>query len=384
MGHADTASATFELNGGTLTTHRIAKGDSTGATTFVFNGGTVTPRSNDADFISGIDTVTVEDGGAIIDTTPQVNSGFDQHEIGFAVNLLDGGGGLTKRGPGSLTYEGTGSYTGATVVEGGTLFIDGSLTVSDVTVQESGTLAGSGTIGGTVTAAGSIAPGHGLGTLTVQEDVAITGTLAIELTATQGDKLAVTGDLNVEGATLRIELPDGPPLTEPYVIATYGTRSGGDFAAIENGAGYTIDYAYEGNKIAVTPGESPYATWAAAFDWAAEGDELPEADPDADGFANALEFFLDGDPLVAGPPAGKPAGVVSGGRFLFTFERNAGASSIAPVIEYGTGLDLPSIATDGEDGVIITTGASPGGETWTVSFPLPPGGKLFARLKVEL
>jgi hypothetical protein len=384
MGHSGTATSTLTMNGGTLTTHRITKGDSTGAAAIVFNGGKLTPRSNDSDFITGVDTVTLEDNGLLIDTTPVINTGFTEHEIGFSVNLLDGGGGLTKLGVGSLTYEGIGSYAGLTVVEGGTLYLDGSLTVSDVSVLENGTLAGSGTIGGSVTAAGTIAPGHGVGTLTVQEDVSLTGTLAIELTAATGDKLAVAGDLNVEGSTLRIELPDGPPLTEPYVIATYGTRSGGDFAAIENGAGYTIDYAYEGNKIAVTPGESPYTTWASAFDWTAEGDELPEADPDADGFANALEFFLDGDPLLPGPPTGKPAGVVSGGRFLFTFERNAGASSIEPVIEYGTGLDLPSVAEDGEDGVVITTEASPGGETWTVSFPLPPGGKLFARLKVEL
>ncbi|MCW1922616.1 hypothetical protein OKA05_08625 [Luteolibacter arcticus] len=384
MGHADSASATFVHNGGTLSASRIVKGDSTGTAAMIFNGGTLTARSNDADFISGLDSVTIEDGGVIIDTTPELNSGFTQLDIGFAVDLLDGGGGLTKRGVGSLTYEGTGFYTGTTVVEGGTLYIDGELTDSDVTVAAGGTLAGAGTIGGSVTAQGTIAPGHGVGTLTVEEDVSVSGTLAIELTAADGDLLAVTGDLNVEGATLLIELPDGPPLTEPYIIASYGTRSGGDFAGIEGGDGYTIDYAYEGNKIAVTPGVSPYATWASAFDWENEGDELAEADPDSDGFANALEFFLDGDPLVAGPPPGEPSGSVSGDRFLFVFERNAGASSVEPVIEYGTSLDLPLVAADGEDGVTITTEESPGGQVWTVSFPMPPGGKLFARLKVEL
>jgi autotransporter-associated beta strand protein len=384
LGHADAASATFEHNGGTLTANRIAKGSSTGTTSLVFNGGTLTPRANDPDFISGIDNVTIEDGGLFIDTTPQVNSGFTEHEIGFAVDLLDGGGGLTKRGVGSLTYEGTGYYTGATVVEGGTLYIDGELTDSDVTVQEGGTLAGGGTIGGSVTAAGKLAPGHGVGTLTGEGNVAVTGTLAIELTASSGDVLAVAGDLNVEGATLSIELPDGPPLSQPYVIATYGTRSGGNFAAIQGGDGYTIDYAYQGNKIAVTPGVSPYANWASNYAWANEGDELADADPDGDGFANALEFFLDGDPLVAGPPSGKPSGTVSGGRFLFTFERNAGASSVVPVVEYGTSLDLPSVAANGVNGVIISTEASPGGEVWAVSLPLPPAGRLFARLKVEL
>ena len=384
MGNADQASGTLQHNGGTITAHRIVKGESTGNTAIMFNGGIVMPRSDNPSFISGIDSVTLEDGGLIIDTTPGANSGFTEHHIGFEVDLLDGGGGLTKRGPGSLTLDGTDLYSGATVVEGGVLYIDGELSVSEVTVNESGAIGGEGTIGESVMAYGTIAPGHGVGTLTVEGDVSLTGKLAIELTATSGDLLAVAGDLNVEDATLRIELPDGPPLTQPYVIATYGTRSGGNFAAIENGAGYTIDYAYEGNKIAVTPGEAPYVTWASNYEWANEGDELAEADPDGDGFANALEFFLDGDPLVAGPPSGRPKGVVSGDRFVFTFERNAGASSVVPIIEYGAGLDFPSVATDGVDDVIITTETSPGGELWTVSFPLTPGGRLFARLKVEL
>ena len=383
LGYADAASATFELNGGTLTASHIMKGESTGTTSMVFNGGTFTPRADDLDLLSGIDTVRIEDGGLFIDTTAQVNSGFTEHQIGFTVDLLDGGGGLTKRGVGSLTCAGTCYYTGATIIEGGTLYIDDELVASDVTAQEGGTIAGAGTLGGSVTAMGTVAPGHGVGTLTVDEDVAVSGTLAIELTPASGDLLVVDGDLNVEGATLRIELPDGPPLIQPYVIATYGTRSGGDFAAIEGGDGYTIDYAYEGNKIAVTPSASPYAGWASGYEWANAGDELSEADPDGDGFANALEFFLDGDPLVAGTPVGKPTGSVSGNRFLFTFERSAGASSVEPVIQYGSGLDLPFTAVDGEDGVIITMETGPDGEVWTVSFPMPPGGKLFARLKVE-
>lgn len=363
MGHSDAATASFALNGGTLFVNRIVKGGSTGATSFVFNGGILKPRLNEPDFISGIDSVTVEDGGLFIDTTPQANSGFTHHDIGIAVDLIDGGGGLTKRGVGSLRYEGSGHYTGATVVEGGTLYVDGALTGSDVTVQEDGAFGGSGTVGGSVT---------------------VHGALVARIPSSGSEPLAIAGDLNVEGATLKVELPDGPVASGPYVIATYGTRSGGDFAAIEGITGYVVDYAYEGNKIAIVPGGSPFDTWASAFTWESEGDELADADPDGDGYANVLEFFLGGDPLVSEPPTGKPSGSIVGDRFIFTFERNAGASAMVPVIEYGTGLDFPSVAADGVDGIIITAMDSPGGETWTVSFPMPPAGKLFARLKVEL
>lgn len=376
MGNADSASGTFTANGGTLNVRRIIKGASTGDATLVFDGGTLMPRNSEPDFVSGIDSLTVEEGGIFVDTYG--------YTIGIAQDLLDGGGGLTKKNEGTLSIEGSALYAGATIVEGGTLLVNGTLTASDVEVQSGGSVGGAGTISGSITSAGTIAPGYGVGTLTVGQDVAVTGKLAVELTPSGSDVLAVAGDLNVEGATLRIELPDGDPLTEPYVIATYGTRSGGAFAGIENGDGYQIDYAYQGNKIAVTPGTSPFADWASGYEWVAEGDELPDADPDGDGFANVLEFFLAGDPLQSGPPAGRPAGSVVGDHFVFTFQRSAAAASIAPVIEYGTSLDLPLVAADGAEGVSISTGESPGGQTWTVSIPMSPGGKLFARLKVEI
>lgn len=384
LGYEGSASGTFHLNAGTLTASRIIAGSSTGTSTLYLNGGTFKPGSNDGDLISGLTAVRVSAGGAIFDTSPPAGS-ENPFVIGIYQDLLDDGGGLVKRGTGMLIYQGIGSYTGLTTVEGGELLVNGELTVSDVSVLEAGTLGGSGVIGSSVTAAGTIAPGDGPGTLTVEEDVILTGTLAAEVSDFSTDVLAVTGDLNVEGATLHIELPSGPPTSGSYVIATYGTRSGGNFAAITGITGYTVDYAYEGNQIAIVPGGSPYDTWAAGITWESPADSLAIADPDGDGILNELEFFTGGDPLSGIAPAGYPAGKVEDGRFIFTFLRSTAAAAVPPVVEYGTGLDdLTNVAADGIDDVTIVTAAVASGELWTVSFPLPPGGKLFARLRVTI
>ena len=87
-----------------------------------FNGGTIKATGADnADFITtygGGQNTYVASGGAIIDTNGR--------NIGIQVNLLNGGGGLTKDGAGTLTLSGTNTYSGATTVTTGTLEIGGS------------------------------------------------------------------------------------------------------------------------------------------------------------------------------------------------------------------------------------------------------------------
>jgi autotransporter-associated beta strand protein len=81
------------------------------------------------------------------------------------------------------------------------------------------------------------------------------------------DLLAVSGELDVSGATLNL-IVSGIPTAPAYVIATYGTRSGNNFAAVNNlPAGYQIDYSYNsGTAIAVvaSSGGNNYASWASA------------------------------------------------------------------------------------------------------------------------
>jgi autotransporter-associated beta strand protein len=104
---------TFNLNGGTVVTNRIRQGNGTG--TINFNGGLVRARTGaNTDFISGIATANVLAGGAIIDS-----NGLN---ITIAQNL-QGPGGFTKLGSGTLTLSGITGYAGNTTVSGGTLTV---------------------------------------------------------------------------------------------------------------------------------------------------------------------------------------------------------------------------------------------------------------------
>jgi autotransporter-associated beta strand protein len=122
-------------------------------------------------------------------------------------NDIDGPGGLTKRGGGTLRLTGRDTFKGPAVVEQGTLEIAGSL-AADTQVAAAGTLAGTGTVGNvTVAAGGALKPGSVdgggalavAGSLTLAKDAALTIRPASEV---QGPPVRVEGHATLDGAKL--------------------------------------------------------------------------------------------------------------------------------------------------------------------------------------
>src|SRR5690606_234387 len=130
-------------------------------------------------------------------------------------------GAMVKRGEGELILSAENTFTGNVAVAAGKLTVSGSIAASanPVTVNAAGILGGTGTIARTVNAAGTIAPGTGIGTLSA-DAAAITGTLAVEIDGASADRLAVSRNLDLNGATLDVTLLAGGFTGPSYVIAT--------------------------------------------------------------------------------------------------------------------------------------------------------------------
>ncbi|WP_226895618.1 hypothetical protein [Luteolibacter marinus] len=387
LGYQDSASATFNLDGGVVRANSIHSGSS-GTSILNLNGGVLLPASDNSDFISGLTEVNVLPGGAIIDTTPTAGSEAASHEITIPQDLLDGGGGLTIRGPGLVVLAGTCSYSGGTLVESGGLVVTGTLGSSDVTVGDFGEIRGTGTIAGSLQASGTVWPGVNLGTLGVGGDTTITGYLTTDIIGGEAAVLATGGQLDISAATHYLFIQD-EQLDQPvYVLATYGTLVGEFLDSPLVPDGYEIDYAYEGNKIALvsTAASGVYDDWAAGIAWADPGDALPDGDPDHDGVANFLEFYTGSNPLAAGSALPVGSLMEDGGSnfFRFTFKQATAAATLPPEVEYGDNLADWETAADGVDGVTMTHGPVTGGELWTVDIPTAPTGRIFARLKVTV
>lgn len=107
--------------GGTIVAPTVSMGVGTTAT-FNFNGGTLKANNNSAAFMAGLTTANVQAGGAIID-----DGGF---AITIGQALLNGGGGLTKIGAGTLTLSNLNTYSGNTTISNGTLALSGSGSIS--------------------------------------------------------------------------------------------------------------------------------------------------------------------------------------------------------------------------------------------------------------
>lgn len=181
--------------------------------------------------------------------------------------------GITKAGIGTWTLSATNAYTGTTTASAGTLLVNGSV-AGPAAVAAGATLGGTGSITGplTVASSGVVSPGvGGIGTLTDAGAATVAGTLRVEFnaaaTAAPIDRLIVGGALDIASATVDFDdLNPAVPLGgTAYVLATYGSLAGSAFAAVTDlPTGYGINYAYNGNSIALVPAAVPEPATAVA------------------------------------------------------------------------------------------------------------------------
>ncbi len=184
--------ATLQLDGsstarGVLETGYVSKG--TGTATFNWNGGILRATGNEGNFLRNFASsdVLIGSASAYLDT--------NSYDVGINT-ILNGTGGLSKLGLGTLTLTAANTYNGNTEINAGTLRITntGSL-ASAVNVNNGGTLAGSGTVRNTTVQDGGTVHAEAT-TLTIDGNYIQNGNATLRVdasSATDYSKLYVTG-----------------------------------------------------------------------------------------------------------------------------------------------------------------------------------------------
>jgi fibronectin-binding autotransporter adhesin len=224
------------LTGGSIAVRSIGLGAQTPATAvteFNFDGGILRAfLDNPGFFPSVLTSANVKAGGGTIDS-----NGFG---IAITQPLLHDpalgaspDGGITKIGAGTLTLNSVNTYTGATIIDGGTLSIlgPGSISGSATIVNPAGTLTGTGSIGDLKLSGGTVAPGIGIGSLIVEDDVEFAGGIAaFEINGLNAgidyDQLVLSG---FAGSVTSISAP-----TELSLTIGFTPSPGDSFTLVEN------------------------------------------------------------------------------------------------------------------------------------------------------
>jgi autotransporter-associated beta strand protein len=285
---------------------------------------------------------------------------------------ISGGAIVTVQSAGAtLTLSGNNGYSGITNVEGGSLILGAS-----------GSIASS--------AAVSISAGATLDTSAKATYEILAGqpvTFGIGAAGSSGQITAA--GLNITNAEVILS---GTPTDPVYVLATYTSLTGIQFASVTVPSGYTLEYAYETNKIALVeiPG-TPYENWAT-------GGELFNEDANGDGVINGMAFLLGAATPDADATGLLPTITESGGGLILTFSmrnaanRGAAALSVEHSSDLGIGDSwLGAVVPDAAgispevNGVTcdVTLGDPLNSVTATIANTAAASGKLFGRLLGE-
>lgn len=307
-------------------------------------------------------------------------------------------GALTKTGTGTLELAAANSYTAGTTVSAGTLLANNGPTGSatgtgTVTVAATATLGGSGGATGAVTAAGTLSPGSAASPFGVLRTGAttLTGTYACQIDGVSADVLAVTGNIDLSGATLALSVTGAGATEASYILATWtGTRTSAFASVTGIPSGYEVVYDDTLREVRLQPVVTDgYLLWETANGIEGAGSGV---DSDGDGIPNGIEFVIGGDP--SGPASSSsallPTVTVDATYLNFQFRRTDGSAYLDPFVEYGTSLGSWTAAQAGVNGVVVNENNDffgAGTDRVIVRIPrtlVAPGSTLFARLRVDV
>lgn len=264
------------------------------------------------------------------------------------------------------TLSGANTYTGSTIVQGGALKLGAT-----------GSIAGSPTVS---INAGATFDTSAQASYTIPSGQSLA--LGVDAGGAGSSGRIVADGLNISNAAVTYNI-SGTPNDPAYVLATYtpGQLSGTFLSVPTPPAGYILNYAYQGNKIAlVQAAAGGYSAWQTANSTTGALD----ADHDNDGVKNGVEYFLGGNTNTTGFTA-LPGVTNTAGNLSVTWTKAttgyAGVYTTDFVVETSTTLASGSWTAASTSGTPATADTVYiNGNNVTYTFPV--GTKKFARLKV--
>ncbi len=294
-------------------------------------------------------------------TSDVINNGtlvFNRSDVASFTEALAGSGHFIKAGTGTLLFDGDAApYTGDTSVQSGQLIV-GSVACSpaqlngNVSVDSGAGLGGHGLIVGNVSLAGgaSLSPGHSVGTLTLNGDLAMAdgSVYDAELAASGvGDKVVVTGALSLGDVTLNVSDAGGmgPGV---YTLFSYGTtltttNGGLRFGSTPAGQSVQLQYltgARQINLIDYTGTSLNY--------WNANGLASPTQMGGGSGtWSASSSTWTDEQGSLTGPMAPQPSFAIFGGApGTVTTDASAGALAVTGMQFLSDGYRVAGDAVD--------------------------------------
>lgn len=225
-------------------------------------------------FFNGV-TNTVFNGTNALTFTGVVNLGgttktltvSNTAPVTFAGELTNSAA-LIKAGPGKLIFSGDNSTrTNATTVNAGTLLVNNATGSGNgsgvVNVNSGGTLGGTGSIGGpvNVNTGGTMAAGASIGTLTINSDLTLSGSVAVEVNTSanpSNDLITVSGVVSNAAAAAVTINNLGPALVigQKFTLFSSPVLNGAAMTVSGGGMNWTNNLAVDGSITALSVASS--------------------------------------------------------------------------------------------------------------------------------